>query len=241
MIFERREYVLRPGRLNDFWDAQRSWNVGPATSELLRANLGYFATFEGNADRVVHLYRFDSVEAWRTSYLQYYLDQDVEYFTSVRPWVLSQRTSLLTAPPEASLASLWCEPEPRLPDGVAALVGERVEPIVTEETTDLLPGALARYWPELKGYRDSAPDEAATALGVLVTLVGRLHRVHEYHAFPDERRARQHVEARRANTDWRRFVAALGDDITASRTLTLTPSPVPEQRSLITPDRSARS
>jgi hypothetical protein len=39
VIFERRQYTLRPGRVDDFWAAQRRWNVHEAAAALMDANL----------------------------------------------------------------------------------------------------------------------------------------------------------------------------------------------------------
>jgi hypothetical protein len=61
VIFERRQYTLRPGRVDDFWAAQRRWNVHEASAALMGANLSYFSTVAGTTDQIVHLYRFDSV------------------------------------------------------------------------------------------------------------------------------------------------------------------------------------
>lgn len=46
MIFERCQYTytLRSGRLDDFWEAQRTWMVQDPTAELMEANQSYFGT-----------------------------------------------------------------------------------------------------------------------------------------------------------------------------------------------------
>ena len=55
MIFERRQYTLRPGRVDDFWAAQRRWNVHEASAALMDASLSYFSTVAETTDQIVYL------------------------------------------------------------------------------------------------------------------------------------------------------------------------------------------
>ena len=245
MIFERRQYTLRPGRVDDFWAAQRRWNVHEASAALMDANLSYFSTVAGTTDQIVHLYRFDSVDHWQESYQRYYAEQVPEYFTSVRPWALAQENSLLTTPPMAGLTDLFTSEPPRLPGGIEQFrAGDGSGLVVTEEAIDFLPGGLATYWPAYGAYREASATVAAEGhLGVLVTMVGPLHRVYAYRAFADADHALRYEETRRADPAWRAFTERYRNEVTGSRTSLLRPSPVPRQRSLFepAPDRDGTS
>lgn len=236
MIFERRQYTLRPGRLEDFWEAQRTWMVQESTTELLKANLSYFGSRAGASDQILQLYRFDSPNHWQAVYQRVYASQPAEYFTIVRPWVLAQEISLLAAPPVEGCADLWMRPTPALPATVAAAATADPGGVtIVEETTDFFPGGLASYWPAYADHRKEAGDSADSHLATLVTLVGTLHRVHTYRAYPDDAAATHREAARRAEPAWRQFVERYRDEVAGSRTTLLRPSPVPRQRSLFEP------
>ena len=58
MIFERRVYTLRPGKVDAFWDAQGVWNTPVVFGGVLERNLAYFSPIVGDTDQIIHLYRF---------------------------------------------------------------------------------------------------------------------------------------------------------------------------------------
>ena len=62
MLFERRAYTLRPGSEATYWELQRKWNKPASFRALLERNLGFFAMAAGDAERIVHLYRWDSYD-----------------------------------------------------------------------------------------------------------------------------------------------------------------------------------
>jgi len=90
-------------------------------------------------------------------------------------------------------------------------------------------------WPAYADHRKEAGDISDGHLATLVTLVGALHRVHTYRAYPGEVAATDRETARRADPAWRRFVERYRDEVAGSRTTLLRPSPVPRQRSLFEP------
>ena len=167
-----------------------------------------------------------------------------EYFTSVRPWALAQENSLLAAPPMAGLTNLWTSDPPRLPEGIEPFRAEGSGLVVTEEAIDFFPGGLVTYWSAYGAYREASATVAAEGhLGVLVTMVGPLHRVYAYRAFADADHALRYEETRRADPAWRAFTGRYRNEVTGSRTSLLRPSPVPRQRSLFepAPDRDGTS
>lgn len=82
MIYERRAYTFQPGGLEKFWSAQPVWNSDDVFGEIRAANISYFQLDSTEVERIVHLYRFDSLNAWRDTYERYYAAQNPEYFAS---------------------------------------------------------------------------------------------------------------------------------------------------------------
>ena len=62
MLFERRAYTLRPGCEEAYWALQRQWNKPSAFRPLLERSVGFFAVAAGDAERIVHLYRWDDYD-----------------------------------------------------------------------------------------------------------------------------------------------------------------------------------
>jgi len=229
MIFERREYELRPGRLHDFWEAQEKWNVGESAAALIRNNLCYFSV--AGSDRVVHLYRWNSLQHWQESYAEYYRTQVPEYFRTARPWVLRQENCILAQSPVPELSELWSGEVPQAPDEANAL-GEQM--IVIERRLDLAPGGLPAYWDAHASLLAEPPDYwKASHMATLPSLIGRHHRVFSYQCFADMESADRFAETARADPRWNTYVAACRDQVVGGAVSVLRPSPVPEQRSLI--------
>jgi hypothetical protein len=241
MIFERRAYRLRPGRLQDFWGAQRKWNVSERAASILGHNLSYFGgAFDD--DQVVHLYRFESLEQWKQCYDEFYRAQLPDYFTTVRPWVLEQEIALFVAPPIEQLTALWLQDTPALPEELGAHDElEATELIVVEEILDFVPGGLPAFWDAYQQFFSGAGELANRyVMGSLVSLIGRLHRVLTYRCFRSLAQAREHAIALRSDPHWQVFAQRSRDAVVASQTALLSPSPVPEQRSLFERPRPER-
>lgn len=232
LLFERRAYTLRPGMIDAFWDAQRTWNVQERASALLDNNLSYFSV--AGSDQVVHLYRFNSVDHWRASYDHYYRTQAPEYFRTVRPWVLRQQNSLLVAPPVRELTALWTQSQPRLPSNFSSRANLQPRQIVVvEQIADFFPGTLPAFWAaSQKIVHGSGEEFLRNLMGVLVTSVGTLHRVHTYCCFLTMADANTHAETQLRDAHWRAFLEAQRDIVSAVETNILVPSPVVQQRSL---------
>jgi hypothetical protein len=90
MLFERRAYTLRPGTLEAFWGLQRNWNTPTSFRPLLERNIGYFSTTAGPAERIVHLYRWDSYDQAKRHLAAIVTPERMEYFLSARKLLLSQ-------------------------------------------------------------------------------------------------------------------------------------------------------
>jgi hypothetical protein len=101
VIFERRQYTLRPGRVDDFWAAQRRWNVHEASAALMGPLHRVYA-YRAFAD-AGHALRYEETRradpAWR-AFTERYRDE-----------VTGSRTSLLRPSPVPRQRSLF-EPAP---------------------------------------------------------------------------------------------------------------------------------
>jgi hypothetical protein len=233
VIFERRAYKLRPGKLEAFWVGQETWNTKAVFGPLLERNIGYFRAVTGSLDEIVHLYRFDSLEQWQAVYQQFYAAQSPDYFKLVRPWMLRQENSFLAAPPVVSLASRWTGEKLLLPPGV----DPKAPPdkmCVIETTLLLLLGGLPAYWQACEAHRLQldAPSDA-NLLAELVSLVGRQHRIVRYEIFCDSSEAFERMTAQQADPSWQAFERSWSDWV-ADRTVTvLRPSPLASRRALL--------
>ena len=183
MIYERRAYVFRPGGAQGFLDAQPRWNTQDVFGPVLDTNLCYFHTLSGEAETIVHLYRFASVADWRERYARFYAAQSPEYFATVRPLMLRQDAELFEPAPFAPDTPLT-SPHP------SAAPLDPATAVVVERCIDFLPGGLPAY---TKALADTGnPLAGPTLLGAMVSIIGRLHRVIWYHAHADAAAADAH-------------------------------------------------
>lgn len=226
-VFERRAYTFRPETRATFWELQVKWNLGLSFEELLAHNLSYFETVGGSEERVVHLYRFDSLQQWDEIYARIYANHPKEHFAAARALITHQENEFLRPAPVAGLGlgeEGLIRPDLTMADPEAA--------IVVETTTRCKPGGLATYWAAWDRYVGEAPEAARRGLiGVYFVLVGRLHAVRDYRWFDSEAEARRFAEhdadaAARAYTDAYR-------DLVAEREIAyLRPAPTPNHRKL---------
>jgi len=230
MIFERRAYTLRPGRLAAFWKAQESWNRPDVFGPILDRNIGYFSAFTGSADEVVHLYRFESLDQWDATYKAYYKAQSPDYFALVRPWMLRQENGFLAPPPFANLAARWTGPRLTRPANLATLDAGAC---VVETAIAFLPGGLPAYWKAYESHR-LAPDPLdESLLAELVSLTGRLHRVFRYEGFRDISEAQRRMDERDQDPDWRAFERAFADWVADRSVTVLRLSPLASRRAFL--------
>jgi hypothetical protein len=233
MIFERRVYTFRPGKLDAFWDAQGAWNTDEVFGPILAHNIGYFSTAAGENDLAIHLYRFDSLDQWQAMYGQYYQAQSPEYFALVRPWMLRQENAFLTVPPAAEFAACWTGPRLLAPPSLRLCPApEKI--CVLETRIDFLPGGLPVYWRAHEAHRpDAGVHGQSHLMAMLISLVGRLHRVLRYEAFADADSARRAQDARAADPRWRAFSSDYAAWAAEEATIALRPSPLPSRRGFL--------
>ena len=200
MIYERRAYTFRPGGMQAFWDAQPVWNTDRVFGEILKSNIGYFQLVSPDIERIVHLYRFGTLDDWRSTYDRYYAAQNQAYFALVRPMMLAQENLFLIGAPGHDALTRWADPAFKLRE----LIGNKSDDelsnaILCEVELQLRPGGLPAYW-QAYGELMLARDQAAGSNLVAVhqVLVGRLHRIFRYSVFGsldetrDFERARPH-------------------------------------------------
>ncbi|TBR20784.1 MAG: NIPSNAP family protein, partial [Reyranella sp.] len=108
MLIERRAYTMRPGRMDEFIDAQLERGFGPPIRQILDRLIAYFRTVSGPTDEVVHLWRFDSFEDWTSRLHSLYGRPELEpYFKTVRSLMVAQQNTFLVPAPLPALTPYW--------------------------------------------------------------------------------------------------------------------------------------
>jgi len=234
MVFERRAYTFRPGMIETFWKAQEEWNTPEVYGVVLDNNLSYFSTVAGPSDQVIQLYSFKSLDHWRACYDKYYATQNQEYFKLVRSCMTQQENGFFIAPPVAELAAHLTATPPTLPSGAAAAAAQGPGNMTVVETTiDFLPGGLPVFWEACRTHAIAEhPIDAPHRVGILFTLVGRIHRVIQYRGFATLAAAQAHQEKLAADQGWRAFVASYQSYVAGGQTSYLKPAPWPRMRTL---------
>jgi hypothetical protein len=235
MVFERRAYTFRPGRVPEFWQAQQDWNTPEVYGVVLDHNLCYFNTLAGPSDQVIQLYRFQSLDHWRQCYDTYYSTQKPDYFALVRPMMLRQENGFFIAPPVAELAADLAATPTTLPSAVAAAAGKDISRmVVTETAIDLFPGGLPAYWEACRRHDIARhPTDRPHRIGMLFTLVGRIHRIIQYRGYESLAAAQAHRDALAADPAWTAFVEDHRSWVARSQMLFLQPAPWPRMRTLL--------
>lgn len=230
MIFERRAYVFRPGGAQGFLDAQPRWNTQQVFGPVLDANLCYFHTLAGEAETIVHLYRFASVADWRERYARFYAAQSPEYFATVRPLMLRQDAALFEPAPFAADTPLTTPPPSPRP-GLATL--DPAAAVVVERCIDFLPGGLPACAQALA--EGGNPLAGAHLVGAMVSIIGRLHRVLWYHAHADLADADAHRAALAADPATTALDRATAPWVAGRHTTLLRPVALDSRRRLFHP------
>jgi hypothetical protein len=220
MIYERRAYTFRHEMVPAFWDAQPTWNTDRVFGEILQTNIGYFEVVSPEIERIVHLYRFDTLNQWRETYDRYYAAQNPAYFALVRPLMLAQENAfLITAPGQEALAR-WADPTFKLID------------LFTEVELQLHPGGLPAYWKaygELLRAEDQAADSKLAA--VHQVLIGSLHRIFRYTVSRSLDEAHAADITRRASPVRQELMSRLGTFVAMETVQHLRPAPLARLRS----------
>jgi hypothetical protein len=237
MLFERRAYTLRPGSESAYWTLQRQWNKPAAFRPLLERNLGFFAVAAGDAERIVHLYRWDSYDDAKRRLAAIVTPERAEYFAAARNLLLRQENAYLDRAPIAELSPLWNDKHDWLPGSPAfANLGDASALAVSERVLDFLPGGLIAYW---DGFRKLQPTTLdlfrARLIATLFVTVGALHRTIAYHWHNSWPEAEAHRRALAELPDWNAFMEDNRPRIVGGHVTHLRPSPVPWMRGLFDP------
>jgi len=234
MLFERRAYTLRPGARETFWGLQRKWNTPVSFRPMLEHNIGYFATVAGPAERIVHLYRWDSYDQAKRNLAAITTPERMEYFVTARKLLLRQETAFLEAAPHAELSPIWGSGRDWRPGTpVFPNLDDPATLAVTETVLDFVPGGVAVYW---EGYRklDDATVEVTrqNLIGTFLVTTGPLHRVIQYRWFPNWQQAEKHRQKLEESPSWSQFVETYRPHVHECHVAQLSPSPVPWMRPL---------
>ena len=237
MLFERRAYTLRPGCEEAYWALQRQWNKPAAFRPLLERNVGFFAVAAGDAERIVHLYRWDDYDDAKRRLAAIVSPERMEYFVAARNILLRQENAYLDKAPIAELSPLWNDKRDWLSGRPAfADVDDPSGLAVSERVLDFLPGGVAAYWEGFRKLQAATMDAFCSRLiGVFFVTVGSLHRTFAYHwhkSWPEAEAHRRHLAEL---PDWKAFVDDNRPRIAAGHVTYLRPSPVPWMRALFDP------
>jgi hypothetical protein len=237
MLLERRAYTLRPDSEAAYWALQRKWNKPASVRPLLERNLGFFATAAGDAERIVHLYRWDSYDDGKQRLGAIVTPERMDYFIAARNLLLRQENAYLDRAPVATLTPLWNDERDWLPGQPAfPNVGNACELAVSERVLDFLPGGLLAYWDGFRKLNATIMEAFCSRLiGVFFVTVGSLHRTYAYHFHESWREAEAHSYQLAEFPDWNAFMQDNRPRIVGGHVRHLRPSPLPWMRELFEP------
>jgi hypothetical protein len=237
MLFERRAYTLRPGTLEAFWSLQQKWNTPTSFRPLLERNIGYFSTTAGPAERIVHLYRWDSYEQAKRHLAAIVTPERMEYFVTARKLLVRQETAFLDAAPHAELNPIWGGGRDWLPGSPVFFgVADPTTLVIMESVLDFVPGGAVTYWDAYKKLdADTAELTQKNLIGTFLVSTGPLHRVMQYRWYASLQEADGHRRALAERPAWSQFAEAYRPLVNESHMSLLKPSPVPWMRSLFAP------
>lgn len=234
MLFERRAYKLRPGAAPEFWALQREWNTPRGVPRYLERCIGYFETIAGAASEIVHYYRYDSYEDWRSRLFGLYTPERMPYFAAARGLLIAQDNMFMDPAGISGALPLWSGERDWLPGTPAYSVEGRLENVFVVETMlDLIPGGMPAFVEASAGFADDADGrEHATTIGTFAVTTGQLHRIMVMRWYPDAQAAERHRQGAEASKAWQEFRRRLRPWVAAERTAHMKLSPVEWMRPL---------
>lgn len=177
MLIERRIYTLKPGMRDAFMQAQidRGFQlIAPIVQRLI----GYFIDTRPDGDRIVHLYRFDSLSDWQQRLHGLYGVQALSpYFTAVRAVMRRQDNDFFFPAPRVELTPRWGNGNDWLPEHGPFMDESSANQVrLIQETGYLLPGKAPIFFDRIA----AAGDRAGDLLGWMLSISGRQHRAVRY-------------------------------------------------------------
>ncbi len=233
MIFERRAYTAKSGRLSNFYAAnvERGFDL---VDPMMKRLVGYFTTRTGPVDQVVHFYRYDDLGDWNTRLRGMYGVPELKpYFTEARSLLCRQESAFLDLLPVEALNPLWGEENDWLPGKNGALAPLDGNLVIEERSFQLRPGGVPAFVEACNAHGAAALAPIADrTIGSFVAVTGQLHliRVWWWFASEDERTARQ--AAVFGSVGWSAFIAAISPLVQEQTSVLMMPSPVPEMSPL---------
>jgi hypothetical protein len=229
MLVERREYALAPCRLRDYWDSYERWNRWLADEGMLSQTLAFLYTVSGPKNSIVNLSTFDSFEHKRATFERIYRKLSPAYVETVRPWYLSQESTLFepspigggSFPDEGVLGAL-CE-QRRAGGDVGRMT-------ILETRTDLRANGLAIYAKAFADLTNRSSTYKSNLLGSLQSISGRLFRMIEYRWFADSAGAEDYILELDRDADTCRAMHEIEPYVVETHAAFLKASPVPWMR-----------
>ena len=234
MLFERRAYKLRPGAAAEFWALQHRWNTPKTVPRYIERCVGYFQTVAGGASEIIHYYRYDSYDDWRSRLYGIYTPDRAEYFAGARALLVAQDNMFLDPAATPGAVPLWSCGRDWLPGTPAYPAAGNLDDIVVVETMiDLIPGGMPALLEAEKDFDDDADGrEHATRIGTFAVTTGQLHRVLRCIWYPNAEAAERHRRGMEAAAGWQELNRRLRPWVAAERISHLKLSPVPWMRPL---------
>lgn len=233
MLFERRSYTPRPGRLQPFIDAQIA--TGFPDSPISAQKVLYTTSLTGPTDQIVHFWAYEDLADWEARYAPLYANENVQrYLETVRPGFLRQEYAFFRAAPLASLtphfrAERWWKAGD---DPLADLV-ESPDLVVEMRTTSVRPGSLPDFWQACATHDiGEVASPGGQLIGFFGSVAGRQYEVMQLSWYADTRVLIEASRARAADTTWQAFEAAISPLVDDQQIQWLAPWTVPENAPL---------
>ncbi len=233
MIFERRSYTPRPGRLQDFIDAQ--YRTGFRPSPISDHKVTYTTSLTGPVEQVVHFWAYPDLGVWQETYAGMYANPRVqEYLRRVRPGLAEQAYSFFAPSPVAELTPHFRDDEWwTLADGPIARLQDSPGMVIEMRTVSVHPGSLPAYWDATSEHSIAAPATLGGHLiGFFQSAAGVQYEALQLTWYADTNQLVEGVRARAADPTWQAFEQAISPLVGRQESQWLVPWPIPQMAPL---------
>lgn len=233
MIFERRSYTPRPGRLQDFIDAQYRGGFRP--TPISPHKVAYTTSISGPVEQVVHFWVYPDLGAWQETYAKVYANPIAqEYLQTVRPGFVEQAYAFFAPAPVPELTphfgdDAWWT----LNDGPIALLHDSPEMVIEMRTVSMHPGSLPAYWGAATDHDIASPSSlGGNLIGFFASVAGVQYEALQLTWYADANQLVNGAHARAADPAWQAFEQAISSLVARQESQWLAPWPIPQMAPL---------